>query len=145
MGSGGNFAKKLEIDADGNLLAAKGPLDASDDNINFKLYAYVYQELPDGSGAVFTAELDKQGIDSLSDTLASLREPEDQWIIPRAEPDTPDQDGQPEQEGKPEQEGIFQPGPATGVAFTIARTPDNKITVTWWAESVKLVPEGAAK
>jgi hypothetical protein len=141
MGSGGNFAKKLDIDADGNLLAAKGPLDASDDNINIKLYAYVYQELPDGSGAVFTAELNEQGITNLAGTLASLGESADQWIIPRAKTGTAEQDGQ------PEQEGTFQPGPATGVAFTIARTPDEenpKTTVTWWAESVKLVRKGAA-
>jgi hypothetical protein len=142
MGSGGNFARTLTIDAEGHLTAAKGPLNATDDNINLKLYAYVYQTRDNGSGAAFTSELDGAGIQALPETLQSLGEAGDQWIIPRIVPVA--KSTQSDEKAIPEQEGIFHPGPATGVALAIARTPKGQIAVTWWTDTIDLVPEDEA-
>ncbi len=40
--------------------------------------------------------------------------------------------------GKTENHGKFERGPATGVAVTIATTPDEDTSVTWWTDTITL-------
>lgn len=133
MGSGGNFAKRLTIDTEGNLTGVKGPLDASDDKINIALYVWVVQTRHDGSGAAFTSELDEAGIVALPARLRGLGEAEAQWIVPGAET------GETTAGNPSEQKGRFETGPATGVALTVAKAPpDGPRSVTWWTDTITL-------
>ena len=125
MRAGGNFDETLHIDAEGNLVAATGPLEVRDQPTGLELYAWVFQTRADGLGAANISELGKEHFAEARALLPQGAELS-RWDSA---------------EGKTENHGKFERGPATGLAVTIATTPDGDTSVTWWADMVTLEPQ----
>ena len=109
-----NFDEVLTIDADGRI-SPRGPLNPAADEQIEKLYAWVFQLNPDGSGAACVAA---QGE---SAHLAG-----DEWTT-RADA---------------LHEGRFREGAAIGMAVTVSKDLESgKARVYWWSETIYLRPE----
>ncbi len=109
-----NFDEVLTIDADGRI-SPRGPLNPAADEQIAKLYAWVVQLNPDGTGAACVAA---QG------EAADLAG--DEWTT---RPDAP-------------HEGRFREGAAIGMAVTVSKDLVNgKTRVYWWSETIYLRAE----
>lgn len=122
-GSGGNFDEELLMDEAGKLAPA-GPLTDSRNTMQ-EIYVWVVQTRDNGTAAAHLSKTDDPaaftdaGVDSRWTDLAT----------------------------EPTQHGVFQPGPAVGLAFGVAKTPEDKVTVSWWIDSLNIVsgpPAGGA-
>ncbi len=108
-----NFDEVLTIDADGRI-SPRGPLNPVEGEEITKLYAWVVQLNPDGTGAACVAA---QGNPA---DLAG-----DEWTT-RADAI---------------HEGRFQEGAAIGMAVTFSKDVVNKKTrVYWWSETISIRP-----
>ena len=109
-----NFDGVLTIDADGRI-SPRGPLDRAADQKITKLYAWVFQLNPDGTGAVCVA--------AQSDPADLKRT---NWTT-RADAI---------------HEGRFREGAAFGMAVTSSKDlVDGKTKVYWWSETIFLKAE----
>jgi hypothetical protein len=109
-----SFDEVLPIDADGRI-SPRGPLTRAADEEIEKLYAWVIQLNPDGSGAACVAT---QGEPA---DLAG-----DEWTTKADAPHG----------------GSFREGSAVGMAVTISKDLVNgKTRVYWWSENILLKPE----
>jgi hypothetical protein len=115
-GSGGNFDEKLFMDAAGKL-QPRGPLTNSDNTMK-EIYSWVVQIRDDGTGAAHISETDnpRDFVETAS---------ESSWTVVRSSTE-------------PSQHGTFKPGPAVGLALGIATTPDDKIHISWWGDSLTI-------
>ncbi|UVK41275.1 hypothetical protein LHFGNBLO_002857 [Mesorhizobium sp. AR10] len=109
-----NFDEVLAIDADGRI-APRGPLSQTVGEQITKLYAWVLQMNPEGSGAACVA---------VQADLTELTRPE--WVT----------------RSDAIHEGRFREGPAFGTAMTISKELVNgKTKVYCWSETIYLKPE----
>ena len=112
-----NIDEVLTIDADGRI-SPRGPLNSNDDEQVTKLYAWVIQLNPDGSGAACVA------VQAESAQLEG-----DEWTT---RPDAV-------------HEGRFREGAAIGMAVTVSMgLADQKVRVYSWSETIYLVPDKPA-
>ena len=127
MNAGGNFDETLTIDAQGKIVAAKGPLTLSDPDpdLSVELYAWVFQTCDDRSGAAYISELSTADFEKSRAGLAQGVEPT-RWDLTGLDR---------------EDHGKFRPGPATGLALTIAKKPNGETFVRWWADMITLKEE----
>jgi hypothetical protein len=121
-GSGGNFDEELFMDEAGNL-TPRGPLSNSNNTME-EIYSWVVQTRDDGTAAAHISETDNPQDFIEAGSQSS-------WTVARSS--TP-----------PSQHGTFKPGPAVGLALGIAKTPDDKIHISWWSDSLTIVTEPPA-
>ena len=114
MPGGGNFSSPLPIDKQGHIVPT-GPLSVPQDETITKLYAWVLQEKPDGTGAMCAASQEAEGFVGLAGQSI--------WTA----------------KARPIHEGRFDPGPAVGVAVLISRHHvDGEPRVFWWWDNIAL-------